>query len=199
MYSYKVIDYSVILEHGDDSELHILIFDEIDAICSSRGTRTGSTGVADTVVNQLLAKIDGVEELNNILLIGMTNRKDMIDEALLRPGRMEVHMEIGLPDEAGRLQILKIHTATMRANGLMDPEVSLEELSDQTRNFSGAEIEGLVKDAVGFALDRVIDPSNPTGEVKTEAIRVTRADFLQALKEVVPRFGVSPDEEQLPG
>ena len=54
--------------------------------------------------------MDGVDQLNNILIIGMTNRKDMIDEALLRPGRLEVHMEIGLPDEAGRLQILNIHT-----------------------------------------------------------------------------------------
>lgn len=55
--------------------------------------------------------MDGVDQLNNILIIGMTNRKDMIDEALLRPGRLEVHMEIGLPDEAGRLQILNIHTS----------------------------------------------------------------------------------------
>ena len=61
-------------EKGDDSELHIIIFDEIDAICPARGTRTGGTGVADTVVNQLLSKIDGVESLNNILVIGMTNR-----------------------------------------------------------------------------------------------------------------------------
>lgn len=64
----------------------------------------------DSIVNQLLSKIDGVESLNNILVIGMTNRKDMIDEALLRPGRLEIHVEIGLPDEPGRLQILNIHT-----------------------------------------------------------------------------------------
>ncbi|CAG7726159.1 unnamed protein product, partial [Allacma fusca] len=74
---------------GPNSGLHIIIFDEIDAICKQRGSVGGGTGVHDTVVNQLLSKIDGVEQLNNILVIGMTNRRDMIDEALLRPGRLE--------------------------------------------------------------------------------------------------------------
>lgn len=78
------------LQAGVNSGLHIIIFDEIDAICKARGSVGGNTGVHDTVVNQLLAKIDGVEQLNNILVIGMTNRRDMIDEALLRPGRLEV-------------------------------------------------------------------------------------------------------------
>jgi vesicle-fusing ATPase len=99
---------------GDDSDLHIIIFDEIDAICKQRGSKNDGTGVGDSIVNQLLAKMDGVEQLNNILVIGMTNRLDMIDEALLRPGRLEVHMEISLPDEKGRLQIIKIHTSKVR-------------------------------------------------------------------------------------
>lgn len=74
---------------GDNSMLHIIILDEMDAICKQRGTVKDGTGVSDSVVNQLLSKIDGVDSLNNILLIGMTNRKDMIDDALLRPGRLE--------------------------------------------------------------------------------------------------------------
>jgi vesicle-fusing ATPase len=81
---------------GDSADLHVIIFDEIDeidAICRARGQNVGSTGVGDTAVNQLLAKIDGVEALPNILVIGMTNRLDLIDEALLRPGRLEVKME----------------------------------------------------------------------------------------------------------
>lgn len=78
------------LQLGPNSGLHIIIFDEIDAICKARGSTGSNTGVHDTVVNQLLAKIDGVEQLNNILVIGMTNRRDMIDEALMRPGRLEV-------------------------------------------------------------------------------------------------------------
>lgn len=77
----------------------------------------------DTVVNQLLAKIDGVEQLNNILVIGMTNRRDMIDEALLRPGRLEVQMEISLPNEEGRVQILNIHTKRMREFKKINPDV----------------------------------------------------------------------------
>ena len=71
---------------GDESGLHIIIFDELDAICRQRGSKNDGTGVGDSVVNQLLSKMDGVEQLNNILIIGMTNRLDMIDEALLRPG-----------------------------------------------------------------------------------------------------------------
>lgn len=69
---------------GDESDLHIIIFDELDAICKARGSTRDGTGVHDSIVNQLLTKIDGVESLNNILLIGMTNRKDLLDEALLR-------------------------------------------------------------------------------------------------------------------
>jgi len=121
-------------QKGDSSDLHIIIFDEIDAICKQRGSRNDGTGVADTVVNQLLSKIDGVESLNNILVIGMTNRKDMIDEALLRPGRLEVHMEISLPDENGRIQILNIHTRKMRDNGCLGEDVNVKELAKETKH-----------------------------------------------------------------
>jgi vesicle-fusing ATPase len=73
-------------EKGDESQLHVIIFDELDAVCKQRGSGAGGgTGVGDSVVNQLLSKLDGVDQLNNILLVGMTNRKDMIDDALLRP------------------------------------------------------------------------------------------------------------------
>lgn len=98
--------------------------------------------------------MDGVDQLNNILIIGMTNRMDMIDEALLRAGRLEVHMEINLPDERGRLQILNIHTAKMRQNNKMERNVDLRELAASTKNFSGAEIAGLIKSATSFALTR---------------------------------------------
>ena len=94
----------------------------------------------------------------------MTNRSDMIDEALLRPGRLEVHIEISLPDEAGRFQILQIHTNKMRTNGVMADDVNLDELAALTKNFSGAEIGGLVKSATSFAFNRHVKVSsaNPT-------------------------------------
>ncbi|KAL1982251.1 hypothetical protein VTN96DRAFT_1620 [Rasamsonia emersonii] len=184
-------------EKGDESGLHIIIFDELDAVCKQRGSGAGGgTGVGDSIVNQLLSKLDGVDQLNNILLIGMTNRKDMIDEALLRPGRLEVHMEISLPDEKGRVQILKIHTQKMRENNVMDPDVDLEELARLTKNFSGAEISGLVKSASSFAFSRHVKVGTMAG-ISDDVVnmKVNREDFYHALEEVKPAFGVS--EEQL--
>ncbi|TFK55646.1 AAA-domain-containing protein [Heliocybe sulcata] len=184
-------------EKGDESGLHIIIFDELDAICKQRGSSQGGTGVGDSVVNQLLSKMDGVDQLNNILLIGMTNRLDMIDEALLRPGRLEVHMEISLPDENGRLQILNIHTAKMRNNGVMDADVDLVELAALTKNFSGAEIGGLVKSATSFAFNRHVKVGTMAGiSDDVENMKINRNDFMNALEEVHPAFGVSEEELQ---
>ncbi|RMZ75137.1 hypothetical protein DV738_g5634, partial [Chaetothyriales sp. CBS 135597] len=183
-------------QKGDESGLHIIIFDELDAVCKQRGSGSaGGTGVGDSVVNQLLSKLDGVDQLNNILLIGMTNRKDMIDDALLRPGRLEVHMEISLPDEHGRQQILKIHTAKMRDNNVMDSDVDLVELARATKNFSGAEIGGLVKSATSFAFNRHVKVGTMAGVSDDVAnMKVNRSDFQRALEEVKPAFGVSEEE-----
>jgi vesicle-fusing ATPase len=181
-------------QKGDDSDLHIIIFDEIDAVCKARGTTGGGTGVQDSIVNQLLTKIDGVDALNNILLIGMTNRKDMLDEAILRPGRLEVHIEIGLPDEAGRNQILKIHSMKMSENEFLGHDVDLADLARRTKNFSGAEIEGLVKSAVSFALSRQVDFQNLGAmEIDEDNVKIEAADFERALGEVQPAFGASTD------
>lgn len=183
--------------HGANSSLHIIIFDEIDAICKQRGSMAGSTGVHDTVVNQLLSKIDGVEQLNNILVIGMTNRPDLIDEALLRPGRLEVKMEIGLPDERGRIQILHIHTAKMRQHELLAGDVDIEELAVETKNYSGAELEGLVRAAQSTAMNRHIKATN-TVEVNIETaekLLVSRLDFMSSLNnDIKPAFGTNQED-----
>lgn len=182
-------------ELGEASDLHIIIFDEIDAICKKRGASGSSTGVGDTVVNQMLSKIDGVNALNNILVIGMTNRKDMIDSALLRPGRLEVHVEIGLPDEKGRVQILDIHTKKMKDSGHLGDDVNIAVLAERTKNFSGAEIEGLVKSAASYALYGSIDVTQMQVGLKDDMeVTVTMADFEAALDEVLPAFGVAEEE-----
>jgi vesicle-fusing ATPase len=182
-------------EKGDESNLHIIIFDELDAVFKQRGSRGDGTGVGDNVVNQLLAKMDGVDQLNNILVIGMTNRRDLIDKALLRPGRFEVQLEISLPDEQGRRQILGIHTHKMREAKKLAGDVNVDELAARTKNFSGAEIEGLVKSAASFALNRNIkmDPKKGITFDNKEVI-VRRLDFMDALDENKPAFGVSEQE-----
>ncbi|KAK9174052.1 ATPase family associated with various cellular activities (AAA) family protein [Cryptosporidium meleagridis] len=184
-------------QKGDFSALHIIILDELDAICKSRGAgSSGSTGVGDSVVNQLLSKIDGVNSINNILLIGMTNRLDLLDEALLRPGRFEVQIEIGLPDSEGRLEILEIHTKQMRESSRLANDVDLIALAQESANFSGAELEGLVRSATSFAFQRHIDMGDMTKPMDAENIKVCRSDFESALEEVQPAFGTDEDELQ---
>ncbi|CAM1323267.1 NSF (predicted) [Pycnogonum litorale] len=182
---------------GMKSNLHMIIFDEIDAICKVRGSVSNSSGVHDTIVNQLLSKMDGINQLNNILIIGMTNRRDMIDEALLRPGRFEVQIEIGLPDENGRLKILEIHTSKMKENSML-PDIDLKYLAKHTKNFTGAEIEGLTKSASSWAMYKYLKPES-SEKIKTNfdsvEIEITMADFLHALEhDIKPAFGSSIEQ-----
>ena len=147
-------------KYGDESQMHIIIFDEFDAIAKHRGSSSSGTGAGDNIVNQLLSIIDGVQTMDNFLVIGMTNRLDLIDKAVLRPGRFEVHIEVGLPDEKGRGQILKIHTKTMSTNKLLGSDVDLDQLAKQLKNYTGAEIEAVVKSANSFSLNRHYDLMN---------------------------------------
>lgn len=183
-------------EMGDESGLHIIIFDELDAVCKQRGTSGGGTGVGDSVVNQLLTKLDGVNQLNNILLIGMTNRKDMIDEALMRPGRLEVQVEVSLPDAKGRLDIFNIHTAKLRKNNMLDDSVDLEDIATRAKNYSGAEIAGVVKSAASSAFGRntKLETAAATAIPDADALKITQADFDHAMEDVKPAYGVSDDE-----
>ena len=182
-------------ENGDEAGLHVIVFDEIDSICKARGTVTSGTGVNDSAVNQLLTKIDGVESLNDIIVIGMTNRKDLIDEAILRPGRLELHIEVNLPDEKGRLQIFNIHTKKMRENKVLDDDVDLPKLAKMTKNYTGADIESMVKLATSNALSQGINYGKSSNKIDiTKEHKVNMKNFEDAFAEIQPMFGVNSNE-----
>ena len=123
----------------------------------------------------------------------MTNRKDLIDPAILRPGRLELHIEISLPDERGRLQILKIHTRQMRERKVLDDDVDLEELAKLTNNYTGADIESLVKLAASNALSKDIDFNNLKVDF-SRIKKITMRNFLDAVDEIHPMFGINTPE-----
>jgi transitional endoplasmic reticulum ATPase len=125
----------------------IIFFDEIDSLAPRRGTDSG-TKVTERVLNQILAEMDGLEELNNVTVIGATNRPDMLDTALLRPGRFDRILLVQAPNREGRLQILKIHTKKMP----LAKDVSIEDLADKIEGFVGADIENFVREAAMLAL-----------------------------------------------
>lgn len=182
-------------QKGDKSQLHLVIFDEFDSLCKKRGMTNDGTGVGDNIVNQLLSKMDGVNSLNNILLIGMTNRKDLIDEAILRQGRFEVHIKISLPDENGRYEIFKIHTNKLKNDKKLKEDVDLKHLAKITKNYSGAEIESVVKSAESFSFQKHIDKDNPSKLNNLENFKVCQNDFIMAINEITPSFGNDIDEK----
>jgi transitional endoplasmic reticulum ATPase len=128
----------------------------------------GEPQVTERVVNTILAEMDGLEELNNVVLIGATNRPNLIDPALLRPGRFDELIYVGTPDTAGRRRILAIHTKNMP----LAKDVDLELLARRSENFTGADLEDLVRRAGLTALRRGLDSA-----------QVTMADFEAALTE----------------
>ncbi len=130
--------------------------------------------------------MDGLDEVHNTLIIGMTNRKELLDSALLRPGRFEVQIEVSLPDEQGREEIFEIHTRSMRDSSMLAPDISLNELAANTSRFSGAEIAGVVRAAASYALDRLQSPDEPVAE--DASVLVTSADFQRAIVSVVPAY-----------
>lgn len=184
-------------EVGDASALHLIILDEMDAIARKRGSMSSdTTGVRDSVVNQLLAKMDGVKAIPNVLIVGLTNRPELIDPALLRPGRLEVQLRVELPDRRGRRDILAIHTRSMREQNALSKDaiailddVSNDGMGARTEHFSGAELAGLVRSAASFALARAVE--NGLG-ANTDGM-VTTADLERALVEVRPALGTQDE------
>jgi transitional endoplasmic reticulum ATPase len=154
----------------------VVFLDEIDAVAHRRGFDSDS-GVSERVVNQLLTSLDGLESLEGVVVIGATNRPDMVDPALLRSGRFDRIILVPVPDKAARHEILKVHTKEMPLEG-----VDIEELSIELDGYTGADIEGLCREAAMIALRE-----------NKKAKKVTMAHFQEAMKAVHP----SIDEETM--
>ena len=154
----------------------VIFIDELDSLVPARGGGLGEPQVTERVVNTILAEMDGLEELQGVVVMGATNRPNLIDPALLRPGRLDELVYVGPPDVAGRRRILAIHTKSMP----LSPDVDLEALARRTERFTGADLEDLTRRAGLTALRRGL-----------ESAEVTMADFEAALLDT--RASVTPE------
>ena len=161
----------------------IVFFDEIDSIATERGQGTGDSGVGERVVSQLLTELDGLESLEDVVVIATTNRPDLIDSALLRPGRLDRHVHVPVPDEDARRKILEVHT---RNKPLAD-DVDLGVIARKTDGYVGADIEAVAREA-SMNASREFIGSVTREEVRESVgnVRVTMAHFEDALDEVNP-------------
>ncbi len=162
----------------------IVFIDEIDSIAPKREEVTGE--VEKRVVSQILTLMDGIQNRGKVVVIGATNRQDAIDPALRRPGRFDREIEIGIPDEEGRMEILHIHTKGMPLN----EDVKLSKISKITHGFVGADLEILTKEAAMRALRRILPEINidqsPIPPEALNKIIIMNSDFNSALKDVSP-------------
>jgi transitional endoplasmic reticulum ATPase len=157
----------------------VIFLDEMDSLTPRRGMGMSDSGVSERVISQLLTEMDGIVTLQDIVVIAATNRPDMVDSAVLRPGRFDRLIYVPEPDEKSRLQIFKIYTKDMP----LTKDVDLNQLSLMTKYYSGADIESLCREAAMHALRRDV-----------EAKEVTMNDFQDSIKEVGP--SVTPEMEK---
>ena len=167
-----------VFRKGRTAAPSIVFFDELDSVVPRRGMGFGDSGVSERVISQLLTEMDGIESLVNVVIIGATNRPDIIDQAILRPGRFDRLIYVPAPDHATRLNILKIHTRNMP----LARDVDLEQIAHQAAGYSGADLEAVSREAGLISLRRDIDTKS-----------VTIEDFRDALERVRP--SVTPDME----
>ncbi|MFP3169252.1 MAG: AAA family ATPase, partial [Thermoproteus sp.] len=167
----------------------VVFFDEIDSIAPARGSRLGDSGVTDRIVNQLLAEMDGIGALRNVVVMAATNRPDILDPALLRPGRFDRLIYVPPPDDRARLEILKVHTRRVKLcdeaaakDGRCSKEdvVDIAELAKRTEGYTGADIAALVREAAMLALRETIR------ERAGSARPVSARHFEEALRRIPP-------------
>jgi len=162
----------------------IIFLDEIDALVPRRGSSGSGSHVTENVVSQILTEIDGIEELHNVLIIGATNRLDIVDEALLRPGRFDRIIKVSNPDAKGRNHIFMIHTKKKP----LASDVNIAKLVELTDNFSGAEIAAVANRAAITALKRYVNGKSQN----VKEIRITQQDLIDAIDKVKPRRKEAP-------
>ncbi|MFC4448032.1 CDC48 family AAA ATPase [Halorussus aquaticus] len=162
----------------------VVFFDEIDSIAGERGGgQGGGSEVSERVVSQLLTELDGLEELEDVVVVATTNRPDLIDSALLRPGRLDRHVHVPVPDEDARRAIFEVHT---RDKPLAD-DVDLDELAAQTDGYVGADIEAVTREASMAASREFINSVDPEDiDESVGNVRIDADHFEQALGEVTP-------------
>ena len=158
----------------------VIFFDEIDAIAGARSGNDTDSGVTKRVVNQLLTEMDGLEELQDVSIIAATNRPDMLDAGLMRPGRFDRHIKVDVPDEEARIAIFEVHTKGMP----LAEDVNLKKLAKNTEGYVGADIEAVCREAAMFTLRDDI-----------EANEIPNKYFKEAIEKVKP--GNQSGEEQL--
>ena len=151
----------------------IIFFDEFDSISKSRGAGVGSDS-SEKVVNQLLTELDGVEELENVMVIAATNRKDLIDSALLRPGRIDAHVELDIPDKETRSEIFKVHLKNMP----LEKDVDVKKMVDDSEGWTGADIEAVARFAGVNSIKRNYK------ETDVKKLKITKEDFDKAVLDV---------------
>jgi transitional endoplasmic reticulum ATPase len=162
----------------------IIFFDEIDSVAPTRGSSVGDSHVTERVISQFLTEMDGLEELRNVVIIAATNRPDIIDSALLRPGRFDRLLFVPPPDLEARKQIFKIHT---RKTPLAD-DVNLDDLARKTDGYTGADIASLANTGVMLALREHISKAKDPEDAKKRAkgLKVARRHFEEALQKIKP-------------
>jgi len=162
----------------------IIFFDEVDSVAPTRGSSMGDSHVTERVISQFLTEMDGLEELRNVIIIAATNRPDIIDSALLRPGRFDRLLFVPPPDLEARKQIFKIHT---RKTPLGD-DVNLDELARKTDGYTGADIASLANTGVMLALREHISKAKDPEDAKKRAkgLKVAKRHFDEALQKIKP-------------
>lgn len=157
----------------------IMFFDEIDALVPARGGSSGDSHVAERVLSQFLAEMDGIEELKGVLVLGATNRLDILDPAILRAGRFDEIFEIPMPTEQDRIEIFGVHLR----NKPLEKGISPEWLASQTEGFGGADIAGICQKAALKAVRRAVESLNQNPDAKIK-VKLTKDDLIKTLDEV---------------